>query len=58
MSAPRQHQPLPHAARHALWNQLFDRLLQPLPTEVVVGDVQRPNPADEVERRRDKEVSR
>jgi hypothetical protein len=58
MSAPRHHQPLPDAARRALWDRLWDRLLQPLPTEVVVGSEQRPDPSAEGERRRDREVPR
>jgi hypothetical protein len=50
--------PLPLEARRAIWNRLWDRLLQPLPSEVVPADEQHPSPEDEQAARRDKEALR
>jgi hypothetical protein len=53
----RQTSPLPIEVRRRLWDQLWDRLLQPLPSEVV-REEDRPEPADEAEAHRTKEVGR
>lgn len=49
--------PLPIEVRRRLWDQLWERLLQPLPSEVV-REEDRPLPSDEGEHRRTKEVGR
>lgn len=50
--------PLPVAARTAQWHRLWDRLLRPLPSEVVVDAGDRPNPPDAADGRREKELPR
>ena len=50
--------PLPLEARRMLWRKLWDRLLQPLPSEVVPAEEQRPSPEEEQATRRDKAVPR
>jgi hypothetical protein len=55
---PRPHEPLPLESRRVLWTRLWDRLLQPLPSEVVLADDQRPTPEEERDERRDKAVGR
>lgn len=57
MTSPRR-EPLSLAARHVLWDRLWDRLLQPLPSEIVPSDDQRPMPDEEQAERRDKAVGR
>jgi hypothetical protein len=49
--------PLPIEARRRLWDQLWERLLQPLPSEVVKED-DHPEPSDETDQLRTKEVGR
>ena len=49
--------PLPIEVRRRLWDQLWQRLLQPLPSEVV-REEDRPTPSDEAEELRVKEQGR
>lgn len=59
MSASRRHhEPLPPEARRVLLNRMWDRLFQPLPTEVVVDPGNQPDPPDPVETHRRKELPR
>lgn len=53
-----QHEPLPLEARRVLWRKVWDRLLQPLPTEVVVNANDSAEPPDAAEERRAKELPR
>lgn len=54
----KHHEPLPLEARKAIWNRLWDRLLRPLPTEVVVDAGDRADLPDHAEERRTKELPR
>jgi hypothetical protein len=49
---------LPYAARRALWNRLWDKLLQPLPSEVVPDQEQLPLPDSDGARARRTELPR
>jgi hypothetical protein len=49
--------PLPIEVRRRLWNQLWDRLLRPLPSEVVRED-DCPDPCGEADHHRTKEQGR
>lgn len=49
---------LPLEARRVLWRKVWDRLLQPLPTEVIVDAGDATDPQDPAERHREKELPR
>jgi hypothetical protein len=52
------HEPLPLEARRVLWRKVWDRLLQPLPTEVIVDAGDATDPPDPADQHRDKELAR